>query len=153
MTLCLSLGIKKATTTVIAHPALVLTPVFSFWTFGPPTSGGCCAYKKAEQRMNLSFRLTWINSLLTLCGTVGVVAIHETFISTYHPWDPYMDGWDSLFHFFLIGTLPLFALAAICLLLIQFLERCSCCCCTCFKENCLPMTEKIVFDTKNPSSY
>ena len=148
MTLCLSLGIKKATSTVIAHPAFVLTPVFSFWTFGPPTSG-CCVYKKAEQRIHLSFRLTWINFILTLSGSFGVVAIHETFISIYPPWDPYW-GYLSVFIFY---TMPLFALAAICLLLIQFLERCSCCCCTCFKENCLPMTEKIVFDTKNPSSY
>ena len=151
MTLCLSLGIKKATTTVIAHPALMLTPVFSFWTFGPPTSGGCCAYKKAEPKIYLSFKLTWINSILTLCGSFGVVAIFETFLNTYPHRDPYYV--HALFSYFLIFTLPLFALAAICLLLIQFLDRCSCCCCKCFKENCLPMTEKIVFDTENPLSY
>ena len=156
MTLCLSLGIKKATTTVIAHPALMLTPVFSFWTFGPPTSGGCCAYKKAEPKIYLSFKLTWINSLLTLCGSFGVVAIYETVISIDPPWDlSYLDSGvaNSIFAYFLIITLPLFALAAICLLLIQFLDRCSCCCCKCFKENCLPMTEKVVYDTENPLSY
>ena len=144
MTLCLSLGIKKATTTVIAHPALMLTPVFSFWTFGPPTSGGCCAYKKAEQRIHLSFRLTWINYILTLSGSFGVVAIDEIFLKVNQL------GWDSdLANISFFITLPLFAIATICLLLIQFLDLCSCCCCTCFDENCLPMIEKVVYDTEN----
>ena len=147
MTLCLALGIKKATSTVIAHPALVLTPVFSFWTFGPRKSGGCCAYKRAEPGICVSFRLTWFNTILTLFGMFGVVAIHDTFIIGTNPLPLSLLRWMFQILFLM------FAPAAICLLLIQFLDKCACCCCRCFKENCLPMTEKIVYDTENPLSY
>ena len=51
---------------------------------------------------------------------------------------------------FLIIYLPLFALAIICLLLIQFMDKCSFCCCRNCKENCYPMTEKIVLNTELP---
>ena len=175
MTLSLSLGIKKAATTVIAHPALVLTPVFSFWTFGPRTSGRCCAYKIAEPKICLSFRLTWINSILTFCGTFVVVAI-TYHIKTLRLSDNQLPSSLSLIQKMVelsvmeldlcqdylirdrcldlmfvgdFGYLFSFAIATICLLLIQFLDKCSCCFCRCFKESCLPMTEKNFYDTEN----
>ena len=138
MTLCLSLGIKKATTTVIDQPAFILTPVFSFWTFGPCTSGGDCSYKKTEPKLCLSFRLTWVNYILTLGGSCGLMAPFFLFSNA----DPNI--------LFVFVTLPLYAIATISLLLVQFLDQCLCCCCRCFKDNCLPLTEKNVYDTENP---
>ena len=145
MTLCLSLGIKKATATVIAQPALVLTPVFSFWTFGPCTSGGCCPYRKTEPKLCLSFRLTWVNCILTLGGSYGLMAIFQYLISPRVDW--YTRDFNVVFVFV---ASPLYALATLCQLLIQFLDKCLCCGCRCFKDNCLPLTEKIVYDTENP---
>ena len=147
MTLCLCLGIKKATLTVIAHPALVLTPTFSFWTFGPRRSGGCCAYKMTEPRICLSFRLTWMNSVLTLFEMLGLMAISETFINQSRSFLSFVYG------LFVLINVPIFAAAVICLLFIQFLDKCECCCCGCFEENCLPMTEKTNLDTEKPLSY
>ena len=170
LSLYLSLGIKKATSTVIALPALVLTPVFSFFTFGPHKSGGCCPYKKSEQKICLSFRLSWINAVLTICGISGAAAAiyHlETIrlsdkqlskidlntcaaikVKDNECLEFLLDIWGNFNYIFYI-----FGLASICLLLIQFLDRCSCLCCGCFKEHCLPMTEKSVHDTENPLSH
>ena len=168
MTLCLSLGIKRATQAIIALPALILTPVFSFWTFGPQSSGGYCAYKKmARQNIELSFRLTWINTLLTLGGSFGVAAIiYNLEKATRQENQLSMDQLnfcDSLHvnhsscleitRIFSYSYLLVFGFALIPLLLIQFLDKCSCFCCRCFKENCLPMTEKSVYDTENPLSH
>jgi len=135
LTLCLALGFKKAIKSIIAQPALIMTPIFSFWTFGPVKSDSCCAYKRSEPRICLSFRLTWFNAIWSFCGTFGMVVVHECFIS-WHPWS------SGIFNLFLIAYLPFFALAIICLLLIQFMDKCASCCCRCCKNNCYPMTEK-----------
>ena len=37
------------------------TPIPTHGLIGPCTSGGCCAHKKAEPKICLSFRLTWLN--------------------------------------------------------------------------------------------
>ena len=137
----------KAIKSIIAQPALILTPFFSFWTFGPVKLDGCCAYRKSESKICLSFRLTWFNAILSFCGILGLVVVHESFISGC-PWT--MDPCSLLGHFLII-YLPLFALAIICLLLIQFMDKCSSCCCRGCKDNCYPMTEKIVFDTEMSS--
>ena len=152
MTLYLALGIRKATSTVIAHPALIMTPIFSFWTFGPVKSGGCCAYRRSEPKICLSFRLTWFNAVLTFCGTFGLVVAYEAFIKTEYSWslNGVISPYDPVLFLFLIAFLPLFAFAVILLLLIQFMEKCSCCCCCCSKDECYPMTEKVVHDTENP---
>ena len=168
ITLCLSLGIKRATQAIIALPALILTPVFSFWTFGPQSSGGYCAYKKiARQNIEPRFTLTWINTLLTLGGSFGVAAIiYKLEKATRQENQLSMDQLnfcDSLHvnhsscleitQIFSYSYLLVFGFALIPLLLIQFLDKCSCLCCGCFKEHCLPMTEKYVYDTENPLSH
>ena len=152
-TICFALGIKKAIKSIIAQPALVLTPIFSFWTFGPVKSDDGCAYRRSESKICLSFRLTWFNAILSFCGTYAMVTLYESYIRNKGTgyWDrDGTDGTEMLLYFH--GTyLPLFALAIICLLLIQFMDKCSSCCCRCYKENCYPMTEKIIFDTEMPS--
>ena len=78
-TFCFSLGVKKAVSTIINHPALVLTPTFSFWRFGPVRADGCCAYQRKESKICLSFRLTWVNTLLTFCG-MATLFLYPLFI-------------------------------------------------------------------------
>ena len=145
LTLCFALGIKKTIKCIIAQPALILTPIFCFWTFGPVKSDGCCAYRRSESKICLSFRLTWFNAIFSFCGTLGMVAVYESFITGRAPWS-YVDMVLSIYLY-----LVLFALAIICLLLIQIMDKCSCCCCCCCKDKCYPMTEKIVLDTEMAS--
>lgn len=136
---------KKATRLFISDPAFVLTPVFSFWTYGPMTSGGCYAYGITEPKISFSFRLTWVNSFVTIVGTFGVVLLHDfsirmgiSHLFTAESWL----GNQSFLLFFFTYPLPLFALAIICLILVQHLEKCSSCYCECFTDNCLPLTDK-----------
>ena len=154
LTLCFALGIKKAIIRVVAHPALVLTPFFSFWTFGPVKLDSFCTYRRSETKICLSFRQTWLNAILSFCGTFGMVALHETFYAQ-NPWKINLSlilakkGTDvEVLSWFLVAYLPLLAISIICLLLIQFMDKCSSCCCQSCKENCYPMTEKKVLDTE-----
>ena len=145
-TLSCSMGIKKSLSTVIDHPALVLTPAFSFWTFGPVRADGCCAYRRKEAKICLSFRLTWFNTFLTFCGMLALLLITIMIIPERRR--------DLLWSLF---GLCFFAGAIICLLLIQFLDKCKwlCCgflCCCCWKKYedcCFPMTQKIVYNAEN----
>jgi len=143
-TLCFSLGFRNAMSTMIDHPALVLTPAFSFWTFGPVRANGCCTYRRNEPKICLSFRLTWVNAFLTLAPMIPLI------ISEY--FRIYEEG--------IVGIIMWLTLASsiISLLLIQFLDKCKwlccgCLCCCCWKryeDCCFPMTQKLVYDTENP---
>ena len=163
LTLCFAFGIKRAIERVITHPALVLTPAISFWTYGPVKSVSCCAYRRFETKICLSFRLTWVNAILSLCGTFGMVALNETLFAR-QPWKSsfsYSQEFPGFINnlllispvlsWFVVAYLPLFAISTICLLLIQFMDKCSPCCCRSCNHNCFPMTEKIVFDTEMSS--
>ena len=123
----------------------MLTPVFSFWTYGPKMSGGCYTYKNAEPRLPLSFRLTWVNSIITFASPFLLITLNEFVIKSdillFFTADSWI-GHGSFLNFFVMHSLPLFVLAIICLILVQHLDKCSCFCCKCFTENCLPMTEK-----------
>ena len=124
----------------------------------------------AEKKISLSFRLTWINTILTLGGSFGVAATifyFETITRSENQLlkdqlnfcDAISVTLDKCLEILqLIDIMSycylfVFGLALIPLLLIQFLDKCSCFCCRCFKENCLPMTEKAVYDTENPFEY
>ena len=53
VTIYLALGIRKAMSTIITFPAIVLTPAFTFWSFGPVSSKTCCIYKRNEPKIHL----------------------------------------------------------------------------------------------------
>ena len=150
--LSLALGFRKATSTVIEYPGLVLTPVFSFWTFGAvKLSGRSNPYRRSEERICLSFRLTWINAVIQFCGMLVLLAVHETWIRTCTPWT-FADMEDCwLLFFFVVSFLPTFVFTTICHILIQTMDKCSFWC-KCCKETCFPMTEKRIFYAENAES-
>ena len=124
--LFLALGFKGATRTIATHPATLLTPVFTFWTFGPAKSGGC-AYRRNEKEICISFQLTWVNALLTTASSLVLSLICQysfpidpEALHNPDPVQPFMLN-STLGYFFLI-TLPLYANAVIFLFLIQFLN-------------------------------
>ena len=52
-----ALGVKRGSATIARYPALVLMPVFTFWTFGG--AGGTntnCSYQRNSPHVKLSFR-------------------------------------------------------------------------------------------------
>ena len=76
--LYLALGIKKGMSTIMMYPALVMLPALSCVTFGPVSEGRdiWSMYKKDEPKIQFSWRLTWVNMIMTICGiaasSVGV---------------------------------------------------------------------------------
>merc|ERR1712223_1724192 len=99
ITISLALGIPKATATIIKFPAFVLTPAFTFWTFGPVASTACCIYRKNEPKIHLSYRFTWINALLTSCISGGLL-VYAWFYQFYY--EPYLYSAIALLSFSLI---------------------------------------------------
>ena len=66
-----AIGLKKSFKVCWKYPALVLTPVFGTWTFGPvhrsPCLSNCCP-RNERNSINVSFFHTWINYAITLAG-------------------------------------------------------------------------------------
>ena len=58
VTILCTLGFTRGLATIAKYPAFVIMPVFTFWTFG------------GSSQIKLSFRLTWINTLITLAGEI-----------------------------------------------------------------------------------
>ena len=98
----------------MTHPALLLTPALTFWTFGPIKSGGCCDDWRKQTEICLSFKLTWINALLTTASTLVLAVISKYCFDVIEPASP--------LGYYAILSLPCYAIAMICLLLIQFLN-------------------------------
>ena len=139
VTIYLALGIPKATSTIIIFPAIVLTPAFSFWTFGPVSSTFCCIYKKKEPNIHLSYRFTWINALFTSCMTGGLLMYVQLGVQLKENYGPRIDG-TSMFY----GSCALVLFPLVSLLLIHCLGKCACLC----NENCFPMKPKVIYDTR-----
>ena len=122
-----SIGFKKTIKTITQFPALILTPIFSYWVFGPMESKSCsnlCC--RENSRLGLSFFHTWINAGLTIVGQI---------IFTFLFYDILKQ--DDI-------GMPLYAIAiilhvfcVILLLLIQFLSQYNCCNSSCcFRSWC-----------------
>ena len=66
-----SIGFKKSFKVCWKYPALVLTPVFGTWTFGPVHRSQCqpnCCPRNERNSINVSFFHTWVNYAITLAG-------------------------------------------------------------------------------------
>ena len=130
MTIISAVGLKRGFSVVMKFPALVLTPMFSFWTVGPSgTSTACCGrFNCHNNELKVSFRQTWVNVLISTIGCVSYVAI---FLDTE---ELFREG-SGPFLYIVVPFLVVYFLGAVFpVLLLQFLDKCKKCCCTC----CLP---------------
>ena len=133
MTIISAVGLKRGFYVVLKFPALVLTPMFSFWTVGPSgTSTACCGrFNCHNNELKVSFRQTWVNVLISTIGCVSYVAMFlDTEILVREVERGYGQFLDIVVPFLLVYFLG----AVFPLLLLQFLDKCKKCCCTC----CLP---------------
>ena len=73
ITLFSSMGFKNTFKMIVQYPAIILTPVFSYWTFGDPK--GCCR-RNPDNKLKVSFRLTWGNVVMTASGNLGLFLVH-----------------------------------------------------------------------------
>ena len=112
---------------IIMYPALLLTPVFSYWTFGDPK--GCCK-GNPESKLKVSFRLTWVNLAITALGSLGLFLIHFS-LNIF-----YFISWSCLI------------LSWITLIILHNLQKCQKCCCTCCQFD--QVYQKTFLDPNNP---
>ena len=78
-----SIGFKKSFKVCWKYPALVLTPAFGTWTFGPVHRSQClsnCCPRNERNSINISFFHTWINYGITL---VGMAAFFVAEVESY----------------------------------------------------------------------
>ena len=125
---------KKAFKTVINFPAMILTPAFSYWVFGPIESSSSCCKTARTTRIGVSFLHSWINAGVTIAGQI-----------TYY----YLAG-ERGFEVVLYISLGLHFISVLTLALIQLLEHCdkdSCCISSCCKST----IQRTVLDVDDPS--
>ena len=67
-----SCGWKRAWKVALNFPAIILTPVFSFWTFGDKKGGYFCK-TQTNRKIQLSFTLSWINFSLSVIANTGLL--------------------------------------------------------------------------------
>ena len=134
--MCASLGMRKAFKTVINFPAMILTPAFSYWVFGPIENSSSCCKTTRTTRIGVSFLHSWINAGVTIVGQI-----------TYY----YLVGVRiSVFIYLLYISLGLHFISVLTLGLIQLLERCdkdSCCISSCCKST----IQRTMLDVDDPS--
>ena len=118
-----SLGPKHAFKVAIQYPAIILMPIFTTWTFGPPSLKKYCTSSSETKLLKMSFPLTWLNLILT--------TLLYTFINFQ----------SSTFAQFPLqiavpfGTLPFIIVIWVTFIVVQLLEKyppstiCQSCCC------------------------
>ena len=76
-------GFKKTAKLVWQYPAMLLTPIFSFWTMGPKKTASskkaCCGcWSSNDMRIGISFFYTFVNILITISGSLfGILIIYQ----------------------------------------------------------------------------
>ena len=151
--ICLSLtiGLRKLPATIIKYPALLLTPVFSNWTFG--CASGCSC--RGRNHLKVSWWLTWGNLVITTFGVWSLFGICYANGHKFHR------GYDSFFRVMtdfspsgagLLGIpcSTLLSLSWITLIILQILPKCHNCCCMCCQTNCFPVFQETVLDADRP---
>ena len=65
---------------ILRYPAIALTPIFSYWTFGDPdvieAAAAGSTIRNPDIKLKVSFRLTWGNAILTTFGNLGLFLVH-----------------------------------------------------------------------------
>ena len=128
-----SIGFRKTLKTIVNFPAIILTPAFSYWVFGPVESFRCPTWcRGGNSNLGVSFIHTWINVGLTVLGQV-IFAIYTL-------------AYRHQMLNFVVFSLPLHTLSIIMLILLQFLQKCNCCTSSC----CESITQRTLLNVDNP---
>merc|ERR1711971_403235 len=161
VTMWTSLGFRKALRTATQYPAMIMTPAFSYWVFGPIESSlkstFCCS---RTSRLGVSFLHTWINAGVTILGQIIFSLLCKPiYLLLGFRLPPILN--------FVCFSLGFHIISVLTLALIQLLERCdkvscctsSCCtcctCCTCICCTCCTCCtytiQRTVLDVDDPS--
>ena len=119
---------------IFQYPPIILTPVFSFWTFGDIK--GCCK-RNTDNKIKVSFRLTWGNIIITTFGNLGLFLVHfftKDLLKNSLEHLTYQQFNNNLFYHMISGSC--LVLSWITLIILQNLQKCQkvyCSCCQCYQ--------------------
>ena len=116
-----AVGLKGTISLFFEYPAMILLPVFSYWTIGPPDTGRLCfkPRSRSDSVMGVSFFYSFLNSLMSIfCN-----ALYFYFIQFYTSL-PYPG--DALIHF-LSRLAPLLLFGLVFLLILGLCKNEQCC--------------------------
>lgn len=142
--MALTVGITKSVRIVLQYPALLMTPVFSYWTFGDMTG---LFMGNAKNNLKISFKLTWGNVIITLMGNLGLLVAHSITKPLTYTWRGTTRPEDSL-HLHLVSA-SCFVVSVFTLLILQKLQSCQRFCCACWQTD--SVFKKTSLDPRNPS--
>ena len=125
-------GFKNTAKLVWQYPAMILTPIFSFWTIGPKKTSstkkschGC--WSSNDMRIGVSYSYSFLNCFMTICGSLFCLLITHQ--------NPYFFQCSSFgpskgcffFHLALIVISVLLTLAFIFTLILKCKTKSICC--------------------------
>jgi len=139
-----NIGPKNSFKIILQYPAIVLTPVFSCWTFGH--ASGCCK-RNPDNKLKVSFRLTWGNVVITAVGNLGLFLVHFFTKDLLSPPLVNSDGEPSNLLFHIVSGSCL-VLSWITLIILQNLQKCQKVCCLCCQND--QVFQKTALDPNNP---
>ena len=155
-------GFKNAAKACFNYPALVLTPCFGTWTFGPEVQNNesssnskCCIFCESN-KISVSYKHTWVTFGISLIGAI------VTFVVGYENQYEKISNFDrDVTNFFEYGYGPEWKAGATMISLVltivilpiligfvQGVDKC-CNCCTCCPTKCVPVVERIELDVDN----
>ena len=127
-------GIKKTLKVLGQHPALLLTTVFSNFTFGQR--------EDEVKYLKVSWPLTWVNFLIS-STEICFLWIYKGIALQRWPFDIDKDP-DTFV------SIPLLVLNFITLLLLHLIPKCKACCCQCCQTHCYPGHQVTALDPNQP---
>ena len=145
-----TLGFKKACKACLNYPALVLTPCFGTWTFGPAVknneSTSKCFMSCESNKVRVSYKHTWINFGISFIGAIVTffvgyenshlkVSNFGTDVTRRHETVLVCISWVLI-----IVILP------ICIGFVQGVDKGCNCLCKCCPTKCFPVVERIELD-------
>ena len=144
-----TLGFKKAAKACFNYPALVLTPCFGTWTFGPAagnneSTSNCCGSCKTN-KSRASYKHTWVSYGITLIGTI------VTFVLGYeNSWRKFSTfGQDSAVVWLVISWVLIIAILPILIGFVQGVDKFCNFLCKCCPTKCFPVVERTELDVDN----
>ena len=137
---------KKTLNTLLHYPPLILTPVFSIWTFGPPGPGFQC---KRQNMMKISWFLTWGNLILNTLEIIILIGIayqnrHSQFLD--YGFLPFIFTWKTR----LFLPLSFLSLTWITLIILQISFKNANHCSNWCQSNCCPDFDETTLDINKP---
>ena len=108
------LGPKRAIKLIVKYPAILLTPIFSFWTFGPAkilsNSKWCCGYcSTSDSCIGVSFLFTFLNVHITISVSISQIIIFSEIFHLH---------FGGIF-LMIVTTIPLLSFGFLCILILS----------------------------------